>query len=716
VKTLRCLCLVLALLPLFALAAPPEKPPATRKQPVQDTYWGTVVTDDYRWLENASDKEVKAWSNAQNAFARAYLSRLAAIDPLRKRLKEILTARTTSHTHVVKAGGVVFALKHQPPSEQPFLVVLPSVNEPQRARVHLDPTKLDSKGTTAIDWFVPSPDGKLVAVSLSKVGSEAGDVHLYDVATAKQVHEVIPRVQNGTAGGDLAWSPDGRGFFYTRYPRAKERRTEDMDFYQQLFYHELGTATEKDRHELGKDLPRIAEIRMWMHDKTGKLLCTVQNGDGGEFAHYVRNPDGKWQKISGFEDKIVQATFGPAGDLFLVSRQGAPRGKILHLPAEGRSIASAREVVPEGTDAIVTDFYGTPTVLATATRLHLIYQLGGPTEVRVFDFEGKPARAPKQLPVSTVSGLAPMGGDDFLYANVSYLEPLGQYLFKAGTGETVKTPLTSPAPVNFSDVKVVREFATSKDGTKVPVNILVPKSCKPDGNNPCIATAYGGYGISIQPSFRPQLRVLFDHGVLFAQANLRGGSEYGEAWHRAGSLTRKQNVFDDFAAVLKHLIARKYTSSARLGIEGGSNGGLLMGAMITQHPGLMKAVVSHVGIYDMLRVELSPNGAFNVPEFGTVKFRAQFQALYAYSPYHHVKDGTKYPAILFLTGANDPRVDPMQSRKLTARLQAATASSAPILLRTSDTAGHGMGTALSERVEELADVYAFFFEQLGVKR
>jgi prolyl oligopeptidase len=707
---------LLALLPLFALAAPPESTPATRKQPVQDTYWGTVVTDDYRWLESSKDKEVKAWSAAQNARTRAYLSRLPAIGELRKRLKEILTARTTSHTHVVKAGGVIFAVKHQPPREQPFLVVLPSVHEPEKARVLLDPNKLDTKGTTTIDWFVPSADGKLVAVSVSKVGSETGDAHVYDVATGKQVHEVIPRVQNGTAGGDLAWSPDGKGFFYTRYPRGKERPAVDMDFYQQLYYHELGTPTQKDRYELGKDLPRIAEIRVWMHDKTGKLLCTVQNGDGGEFAHYVRNPDGNWWKISGFLDRIVQATFGPAGDLFLVSRQDAPRGKILHLPAESRSTKSAREVVREGSDAIVTDFYGTPTVLATATRLHVIYQLGGPTEVRVFDFEGKPARAPKQLPVSTVSGLSAMGGDDFLYANVSYLEPLGQYLFKAGTGETEKTPLTSPSTVNFNDVKVVREFATSKDGTRVPVNILMPKGCKQDGNNPCIATGYGGYGISIQPGFRPQLRVLFDHGIIFAQANLRGGSEYGEAWHRAGILTRKQNVFDDFAAVLKYLVEKMYTSPARLGIEGGSNGGLLMGAMISQHPELMKAVVSHVGIYDMLRVELSPNGAFNVPEFGTVKDRDQFQALYAYSPYHRVKDGTKYPAILFLTGANDPRVDPMQSRKFTARLQAATASPAPILLRTSDTSGHGMGTALSERVEELADVYAFFFEQLGVKR
>ena len=208
--------------------------------------------------------------------------------------------------------------------------------------------------------------------------------------------------------------------------------------------------------------------------------------------------------------------------------------------------------------------------------------------------------------------------------------------------------------------------------------------------------------------------MLFDHGFVVAVANLRGGGEYGEAWHRAGNLTNKQNVFDDFAAVLQHLIDRKYTSPEHLAIEGGSNGGLLMGAALTQHPDLMKCVVSHVGIYDMLRVELSPNGAFNVTEFGTVKDAEQFEALYAYSPYHHVKDGTKYPAVLFLTGANDPRVDPMQSRKMTARLQAATAPGGPVLLRTSASSGHGLGTSLSERIEEAVDVYAFLFAELGV--
>jgi prolyl oligopeptidase len=240
------------------------------------------------------------------------------------------------------------------------------------------------------------------------------------------------------------------------------------------------------------------------------------------------------------------------------------------------------------------------------------------------------------------------------------------------------------------------------------------KGTRLDGANPCVATGYGGYGVNIEPGFSPSWRVLFDHGFVVAVANVRGGGEFGEAWHRAGNLTNKQNVFDDFAAVLRHLVERKYTSPEKLAIEGGSNGGLLMGATMTQHPGLAKCVVSHVGMYDMLRSELSPNGEFNVTEFGTVKDPEQFRAMYAYSPYHRVKDGTKYPAVLFLTGENDPRVDPMESRKMTARLQAAN-SKGVVLLRTSAGTGHGGDTALSERVEEETDVFAFMFWKLGVK-
>jgi len=235
-----------------------------------------------------------------------------------------------------------------------------------------------------------------------------------------------------------------------------------------------------------------------------------------------------------------------------------------------------------------------------------------------------------------------------------------------------------------------------------------------DGSNPCLAFGYGGFGSSMEPAFSPLERILFDHGFIVAIANLRSGGEFGRQWHRAGNLTNKQNVFDDFAAVLRHLIDRKYTTSQKLAIQGGSNGGLLMGATLTQHPDLMQCVVSHVGIYDMLRVELSSNGVFNIPEFGTVKDEQQFQALYAYSPYHRVQDGANYPPVLFLTGANDPRVDPMQSRKMTARLQAAGGPDATVLLRTSAATGHGSGTSLNERIEQQVEVFAFLCSQLGV--
>ena len=708
--------LALLLLSGFLAGTTLAGPPQTKKEPVTDTYHGVAVTDDYRWLEDWNNKDVKAWSEAQNAYARSVLDHLPGAETLRKKLTKIMTAKTTSYGNFYYRGGQLFAMRRQPPKQQPFLVVNPAPFQPDEPRVLVDPNAIDAKGTTAIDWYVPSPDGKLVAVSLSKGGTETGDIHIYDVETAKEVYEVVPRVNGGTAGGDLAWAADGKGFFYTRYPRGGERPPADLDFYQQVYFHALGTPTEKDRYEMGKDLPRIAEIKLESDDATGRLLATVQNGDGGEFAFFLREPDGKWRQFSTFKDKLVQAAFGRHDDLFIISLQDAPRGKLLRMSVKDLDAARATVVVPEGKDTIVADFPGyssRQTVLPTANRLYVSYQLGGPTALRCFDFDGKPLDAPKQLPISTVGGLTRLSGDDILFADGSYVEPRNIYEYHAKADETLKLPLNSPPPVELNDVQVERVFVRSKDDTMVPVNIMIPKGVKLDGTNPCVVTGYGGYGVNRVPTFVPERRVLFDHGFIVAEANLRGGGEYGEAWHKAGNLTNKQNVFDDFAAVLRFMIEGKYTSPEHLAIMGGSNGGLLMGATLTQHPGLVKAVVSFVGIYDMLRVELSPNGAFNVPEFGTVKDEKQFRAMLAYSPYHHVEDGVKYPAVLFLTGANDPRVDPMQSRKMTARLQAATASGLPVLLRTSAGSGHGLDTSLSERIEELVDVYSFLFAELG---
>jgi prolyl oligopeptidase len=293
----------------------------------------------------------------------------------------------------------------------------------------------------------------------------------------------------------------------------------------------------------------------------------------------------------------------------------------------------------------------------------------------------------------------------------SYLAPNSWLLFDGS--HTSKHTLSSTSPVEFDDYKVQRAFATSRDGTRVPLNIILGKNAKLDGSHPLLLTGYGGYGVSLSPGFRPTLKVWLEQGGIFAEANLRGGGEYGEEWHQQGMLANKQNVFDDFHAAMSYLVEAGYTQTGKLAIEGGSNGGLLMGAMITQHPNDFRATVSHVGIYDSLRSELSPNGAFNIPEFGTVEDPVLFKALHAYSPYHNVRKAA-YPSILFMTGENDGRVDPMHSRKMTAALQHANNSQNPVLLRTSGNTGHGSGTPLSENIMQQVDRLAFLFTSLGM--
>jgi prolyl oligopeptidase len=696
--------------------AGPAGPPAAARVPVTDEHHGVKVVDDYRWLEDGNDPKVEEWGAAQNAWARAYLDRLPGRDVLRKEVTRIRKIAVHRHGRLRFAGGTLFALKVEPPKQQALLVALASEDDPASARVVVDPNLLDPAGGTSIDWFVPSPDGARVAVSLSEGGSERGNAHVFETATGREVGEVVPRVNYGTALGSLAWDADGSGFFYTRYPREGERPAEDMDFYVQVYHHRIASPTAGDRYEIGKDFPRIAEIALDRSPDGRFVLANVQNGDGGEFSQHLRSPDGRWTQLTGFADRIVHAVFGGDDFLYFLSRAGAPRGKVLRLALGPGplSMQGASTLVPEGEGAIDFSFFGASGIVPSRSRLFVTVALGGPQQVRVFDLSG---REQPPLPVPPLSAVyevaARPGSDTVLFQSASFLEPASWYRFDGGSGSAVKTALSPRWPLDFGDAEVLRESAVSRDGTRVPLYVVRRKGTRLDGRNPTLLTGYGGYGISQVPFFDPGLRVWLDRGGVFVLANLRGGSEFGEEWHHAGRLTRKQNVFDDFIACAEHLIKAGYTSPARLVIEGGSNGGLLVGAALTQRPDLFRAVVAHAGIYDMLRVELSPNGAFNIPEFGTVKDRDQFHALHAYSPYHRVADGRSYPPVLFLTGANDPRVDPMQSRKMTARLQAAGAS--PVLLRTSEASGHGPGTPLDERIEAQVDVLAFLFERLGIR-
>jgi prolyl oligopeptidase len=686
-----------------SLAQPPPAP----KKPVTDTYNGVAVTDDYRWLENYSDPAVRAWSDAQNKYARKYLDSLPVRATLDEQLKRLYSQPSATYSDLHASSGVLFALKTQPPQEQPLLVTLKSADDPGSEHVVLDPNRLDTSGGTSIDFYVPSNDGKFVAVSLSKGGSESGDVHVYDVSSGQESGAPVPGVNGGTAGGSVAWNADGSGFYYTRYPRAGERPTADLPFFQQVYFHRLGTDTKQDAYSLGKDFPRIAEIQLRASEDGRYILASMGYGDGGEFAHYLIGPEGQWHQIARLSDEITGAAFGTDGYLYLLSHLNAPKGKILRTSLAHPDVAEAQTVVPESR-AVIEGF------LPVGNALYVQDVLGGPSQIRIFDASGKPQGEVPIAPLSAVDQMARTASAELLFQSENYLEPRAWYRYDASAGKVVRTALFDKPVADFSDAEVVRVFAISKDGTRIPLNIIRRKGTKLDGKNPVLLTGYGGYKITISPGYSLKLRPLLDHGFVFAEANLRGGGEYGEAWHHAGNLTKKQNVFDDFAACAHYLIDHKYTTSAKLGIEGGSNGGLLMGAQLTQHPELFGAVVSHVGIYDMLRVELQPNGAFNVTEFGTVKEPDQFKALYAYSPYHHVVNGTNYPPVLFLTGDNDPRVDPLNSRKMIARLQA-SGTQHLVLLRTSGNSGHGIGTALSEYVAEEADVLAFLFEQLGVR-
>ena len=707
-KMKRFLFLIGALLALSFNNATAAKPDLkTPRKPVTDEYQGAKVEDPYQWLEQDDAAEVKAWSDAQNTRTRAYLDKLPDRTAVEQTLTEWFAKTSPSYSSLVSRPGVLFAMKFQPPKQQPMLVTLASADDLKSEKVLLDPNTMDAKGTTTIDWFVPSLEGKTVAVSISQGGSEDGTLHFYDVATGKALPDTIAHVQYRTAAGSAAWNADGSGIYYTRYPRKGERPDSDLNFYQQIYFHKLGTSDASDTYSAGKDFPRIAEIELEASRDGKTIVAAVKNGDGGDVAHYLFGPDGTWKQLTQFSDQIKQARLGRDNALYLVSRADAPHGKILRMPLDKPELASATTIVPAG-EAVIQE------IVPTAKALYVEDLLGGPSQIRRFGLDGKGEQLIPIPKISAVQGMLALEDDSLLFRAASYTEPSSWFHCVEGKPEPVKTALVGTSPVSFSDIEVTREFATSKDGTKIPLNIVRKKGTKLDGQNPTLLYGYGGYGISMSPDFNFARRLWFDRGGVYVVANIRGGGEFGEEWHKAGNLTKKQNVFDDFAAAAEYLIKQKWTNPQKLAIQGGSNGGLLMGALLTQHPDLMRAVVSSVGIYDMLRVELAPNGAFNVTEFGTVKDPEQFKALYAYSPYHHVVDGTKYPAILMMTGANDGRVAPYHSRKMIARLDEANKSDKPILLRTSSSAGHGIGTALSERIKQLADMYSFLFAQLGM--
>ncbi len=685
------------LVPAGAAEAPAL--PATPKKPVTSEYHGTKVTEEYRWLEDVDHPDVVKWVKDQNRYTRSVLDKLPAANKLRNRLAELFQEHSARYEHLIYNRGLLFAVKDD------TLVTLKSADAPETARVLVDPDLALPNKNATIDTHLPSLDEKHVAVVLSEAGKEEGALYVYEVATGKKLPDVIPRVFTAS-GGSVAWKGDGSGFYYTRHLRDDEVRKAEDKCRQPAYFHKLGTPPADDVYVFGKDLPRLAGVALETSEDGRYLLAGVSHGTDSHLELHALGPAGKWTQICRFADHITGARIGPEDTLYLLSEHDAARGKVLRVPLAKPHLAQAKTIVPEG-EGVIRDF------VLTDRRLYVVDRVEGAARARSFDLNGQAEKPVPVKPMSAVGEMLRLKGDEVLFQNETYLEPPAWYRFDPATGKTTRTGLLSTSRAEFSDTEVVREFAVSKDGTKVPLTILRRKGTPLDGRNPTLLLGYGGYGENEGPNFQASRRVWLDQGGIYAIAHPRGDGEYGADWHRAGKLTKKQNVFDDFAACAKHLIARKYTSKDRLAIEGGSNGGLLMGVALTQHPDLFRAVVAHVGVYDMLRFELHSNGLFSVTEFGTVKNAEHFKAMYAYSPYHRVADGTAYPGVLLTTGINDNRVPPYESWKMAARLQAATSSLRPILLWTSFTSGHDL-VAPGEEVSQQADIFAFLFHQLGV--
>jgi prolyl oligopeptidase len=670
--------------------------------PETTTYHGVDVTEDYRWLEDGSSEETIAWTKAQQHRTGTYFDGIPWRGTLRARVDELMKADRTTYQRLSAGGSTFFALKEQTSKQQPFLVALTDLDDIASERVVVDPNVIDTSGETNIDWFVPSPDGTRVAISLSEHGDEDGSLYIFDVASGEVVDGPIGHVNR--MGGSMAWRHDGTGIWYTL-------GADPEGFWQQVRFRESGGAS--DPVDLAGPFAddRIAENFLSASPDGHWVMDRVQKGDGGEWQIFVRGqePGKAWWQVADVPDKCIDAVLGTDDSLYLLSRGDAPNGKVLRLRlTEGATVADADEVVPTG-DLAIED------VAVTDGTVWVVDMDGGPQQVRAFDRDGGTLPAPEIPPVSSVSSyvarLARLGPDLVAWPCESFTEPATWWVVADGR-EPRPTALGTTTPVDLSRYVVTREFATSKDGTQVPLNIVSAPDTPRDGTVEALLYAYGGYGMSMVPRFDQRWLPWLDQGGVFVVANIRGGGEYGEAWHQAGRLTTKQNCFDDFIACADYLCDTAITSRDRLAIMGGSNGGLLMGGVLTQRPDIARAVVAAVPVMDSLRSETTTNGGFNTTEFGTVEDPDEFAALLAYSPYHNVMDGTSYPAVLLTAGENDTRVEAWHAKKMTARLQAATSSSEPVLLRL-ESAGHLSGS-IDHEVDKWTDQYAFFFDQLGL--
>jgi prolyl oligopeptidase len=677
--------------------------PVARKSDQIDDYHGMKVADPYRWLEDLDSAETRQWVEAENNLTFAYLNAI----PQRAAIRERLTKLWNYEKYGVpfKEGNRYFYTRNSGLQNQSVLYTVTSLDAPPQ--MILDPNTLSADGTVAVSGLQTSPDGKLLAYSLSASGSDWQEWKVRDVETGKDLSDHLQWVKFS----GVSWTRDGKGFFYNRYDEPKADALKGVNYFQKVYYHKLGTAQAED--VLVYERP---DQKDWLFggsvtEDGNYLIITIYQGTDVKNRVYYKDLKAKDAPVVKLLDDFDAAYsfVGNEGSRFwFQTDQQAPRGKVIEINAAKPERANWKVIVPESKETLqATTFVN--------NKFILNYLKDAYTQVKIYDTSGKFLNDVAFPGIGTADGFGGKPTDkETFYAFTGFTVPTTIYRYDFATGKS--TVFRQPkVEFNPNDFETKQVFYTSKDGTKVPMFITHKKGLKLDGNNPTYLYGYGGFNISLTPAFSVGNLVWMEMGGVYAQPNLRGGGEYGEDWHQGGMKLKKQNVFDDFIAAAEWLIANKYTSTPKLSIGGGSNGGLLVGAAMTQRPDLFGATIPAVGVMDMLRFQKFTIGWAWVSDYGSSDHAEDFKALYAYSPLHNIKPGTSYPPTMITTADHDDRVWPGHSFKFAAALQAAQAGDAPVLIRIETKAGHGAGKPTSKIIEEIADRWAFLVRTLNMK-
>ncbi len=680
----------------------PKRPwPETRRQDLVDTVHGQKISDPYRWLEDEKSSEVQQWMKAQDDYARAELGKLSGRGELVDRLKQLFYFDAIS-APLHRKGRFFFTRKH---ADKEKTIVYWRQGEKGAEKVLFDPNAWSADGTRGLGGWWPSLDGKYVAYAVKLNNSDETETKVIEVATGKDLTDTIP----GTKYSGASWTPDGKGFYYTWVPPVSDQVTiADRPGFAEVRYHKLGADPAKDEvvHPATRNPQTFLAGGV---SRDGKwLLARIQHGWNSSDVLFkdARKKGAAWTPLVTGVDAVFTVTVW-RDRFYVLTNPEAPRYRMFKVDPKKPDRASWKEIVPQGDATLQTmDIVG--------EHLVLTYLRNAASELQIHDLEGKLVRKIELPGIGTSYGINGNPDEDTGYFGfTSFTDP--QIIFQTSikTGKS-KQWARIKLPVDTSRLVTEQVFYPSKDGTKVSMFIIRSRDAKQDGKNPTLLFGYGGFNVSLTPGFSSSRVVFLERGGIYAIPNLRGGGEYGEEWHRAGMLLRKQNTFDDYVAAAEFLIKEGWTQPAHLAIQGGSNGGLLVGAAMTQRPDLFKAVICAVPLLDMLRFHLFGSGKTWVPEYGSAEDPAQFKALYGYSPYRLAADAGPrgYPAVLFDSADHDDRVDPMHARKLAALVQHAQTASAPVLLRIERNAGHGGADMVKSTVERVADQILFLESQI----